>query len=492
MSGSERDDSGPWRGAPGDSGQGTGPRGPGQGTGPQRTGQGTGPQRTGQGSGPQSGRGPDGRYPADRAPRESERGTGASRRGPAGGGAGEPDIPETRGGIGGPTFTAANAGGGDRFGRPGDWGGRGAGGSSGAGSGRGTGSARVPAGEAAALGGLRAGPALRWMGTWPAQVAIYIVLAATLLGILGTVVTGNEPGFLLGFLIFIGSVIATLGVRRSALYVVFPLPALANFIGAVAAGAIHDRGIDTSTTELGASFLQWIANVFFAMCATTIIVLVIAGARWLLARQLVSGQFAMSADRRPGGSGPRPAAEPGRRPDRGQRPGDRDPWAAVDPWADRAGNGGQRLTRDQRDSRDPWGDRRRPADRAGDGGQPGTGPQPGGTNPPGGRSQPGGGTAPSRTQPGGRTQPASTTPPGGRGQPGGAPAPGNRTPGGGTAPGGTFPPGTRNQGGGNRGLPPDRNPRGPRDPWDDQDPRDTRGRRSTRDQRDSRNPWGQR
>ena len=233
------------------------------------------------------------------------------------------------------------------------------------------------------------------------------MLAATLLGVLGTVVTGNEPGFLLGFLVFIGSVIATLGVRRSALYVVFPLPALANFIGAVAAGAIHDRGIDTSTTELGASFLQWIANVFFAMCATTIIVLVIAGARWLLARQLVSGQFAMSADRRPDGSGPRPASASGRRPDRGQRPGDRDPWAAVDPWGDRAGTGGQRPARDQRDSRDPWGDRRRPADRS----QPGTGPQPGGANPPGGRSQPGGTSAP-----------------------------GNRTPGGGTAPGGTFPP----------------------------------------------------
>jgi hypothetical protein len=312
------------------------------------------------------------------------------------------------------------------------------------------------------------------------------VLAATLLGILGTVVTGNEPGFLLGFLIFIGSVVATLGVRRSALYVVFPLPALANFIGAVVAGAIHDRGIDTSTTELGASFLQWIANVFFAMCATTIIVLVIAGARWVLARQLVSGQFAMSADRRPGGGGPRTASASGRRPDRGQRPGARDPWAAVDPWADRAGTGGQRAGRDQRGGPDPWGDRRRPAGPS----QPGTGPQPGGTNPPGGRTRPGGGTAP-----GGRTQPDGGTGPGARNQPGAAP--GNRTPGGGTAPGGTFPPGTRNQGdgnqgGSNRGLPPDRAPRGPRDPWDDQDPRGTKSRRPTRDQRNSRDPWSQR
>jgi hypothetical protein len=410
MGGSER----------GGSGQGTGAQGAGQGTGAQGAGQGTGPR-------PQSGRGPNGRFPADRAPREAERGSGASRR--------SPDA--------------------DGFGGTEDWGGRGVSGSRGAGDGRGTGGGRIPAGQAAALGGLRAGPAIRWMGTWPARVAIYIMLAATLLGVLGTLLTGNEPGFLLGFLVLIGSVVAALGVRRSAIYVIFPLPALANFMGAVMAGAIHDRGIDTSTTELGASFLQWIANVFFAMGATTIIVLVIAGARWLLARQLVSGQFAMSADRRPSGGGPRTAPASGRRPDRDQRPGNRDPWAAVDPWDGRTGTGGQGVARDQRDRRDPWGDRRPPGP-----GQPGTGPQPGGTNPPVGRPQPGGTTPP----PGGRTPPASSIPPGGRNQSGGS----------------------------NRGLPPDRTPRGPRDPWDDQDPRATRGRRPTRDQRDSRDPWSQR
>ena len=236
MGGSERDAG---RGA---SGQGTGAQGAGQGTGPQSAGQGTGPL-------PQSGHGPNGRFPADRVPREGERGSGASRR--------SPDA--------------------DGFGGTGEWSGRGVSGSRGAGDGRGTGGGRIPADQAAAPGGLRAGPAIRWMGTWPARVAIYILLAATLLGVLGTLLTGNEPGFLLGFLVLIGSVVAALGVRRSAIYVIFPLPALANFMGAVMVGAIHDRGIDTSTTELGASFLQWIANVFFAMCATTIIVLVIAG-----------------------------------------------------------------------------------------------------------------------------------------------------------------------------------------------------------------------
>ena len=304
------------------------------------------------------------------------------------------------------------------------------------------------------------------MGTLRARTAIYIVLVATLLGVLGTVLTGNEPGFLLGFTIFVGSVVAALGVRRGALYVVFPLPTLANFIGAVMAGAIHDRGIDTSTTELGASFLQWIANVFFAMCATTIIVLVIAGGRWLLARQLVSGQFPMSADRRPGGPGPGPAPRPAGRSDRDQRPGaDRDPWAAVTPWDDRPGTGGQRANRDQRDGRDQPGSR----NLWNDGRRPPAGPQPGGGTVPGGRNQAGGGG----------------TPPGGRAQPGGAPSPGGRN-----QAGGTFPPGARNPSGSNRGLPPDR--RGPRDPWDDQDPRATRGRRPSADQRDARDPWAQR
>ena len=145
------------------------------------------------------------------------------------------------------------------------------------------------------------------MSPW---TAIYVLLAATLLGFIGTVLTHKQPGFLLGFCVIVGSIVATLGIRRDAIYLIFPLPALAIFIAAVLAGAIHDRGIDTSTTELGASFLQWTANVFFSMCAATILVVVIGGARWLLSRQLVSGQFATSASQ-PDGRGSRPARWPG-------------------------------------------------------------------------------------------------------------------------------------------------------------------------------------
>jgi hypothetical protein len=158
----------------------------------------------------------------------------------------------------------------------------------------------------------------------PTRGAVYILLAAGLLGVAGTVLTGREPGFWLGFCTVVGSIIAALAIRRRRLYVLIPLPALVLFVGAAVTGAIHDRSVDTSTTEIGVNFLQWIANVFFAMCAATILVLVIAGGRWILSRQLVAGQFPMSgggagngARPRPGPS-PRPAAPGSLRPPREQ------------------------------------------------------------------------------------------------------------------------------------------------------------------------------
>lgn len=202
-------------------------------------------------------------------------------------------------------------------------------------------------------------PAFRWLGTLSTRGAIYIVLGAGLLGVAGTVVTGREPGFLLGFCTIVGSVIAAFGIRRRRLHVLIPLPALVFFAGAVITGAIRDRGADTSTTEIGVNFLQWIANVFFAMCAATILVLVIAGGRWIVSRQLVSGQFTMAA------------GDPGARPrqPRGARPGaaglgreSRDPGAGTS-GAGPKGRGAARPHRAQRDDRAPWGNRGVPPDR---------------------------------------------------------------------------------------------------------------------------------
>jgi hypothetical protein len=191
------------------------------------------------------------------------------------------------------------------------------------------------------------------------------MLGATAIGVIATVVTKREPGSLLSYLIIIGSVIAALAIRRRALYVLIPLPALLFFISAVLTGAVKDRGIDTSKTELGLSFLQWIANVFFAMCAATILVLLIGAGRWLLSRQLVAGQFA-SAGRRADRTtqAPAPRADPDLRPPRDWPPGNAGPWDDRDkPRGQRPGRAqddanpwGQRPADAGADARDPWGD----------------------------------------------------------------------------------------------------------------------------------------
>jgi hypothetical protein len=231
---------------------------------------------------------------------------------------------------------------------------------------------------------------LRWLGTLPTRAAILILFAAAVIGVLGTLVTGSEPGKLLNYLLIIGSVLAALGIRRRSLYLLIPLPALTFFVCAVLTGVVKDRNIDTSKTELGLTFLQWIAGVFFAMCAATILVLLIGAGRWLLSRQLVAGEFGMSArNARADANAPRTTQAPGPRADRDRRPlAERDAWVA--PW-ERDDPGGQRANR-QGEARDPWGDRRQPpgsqpATRAQPGSQPATRTQPGAQPP--GRGQPG-------------------------------------------------------------------------------------------------------
>lgn len=206
---------------------------------------------------------------------------------------------------------------------------------------------RAPSAPVAPAQGTRVAPASRRLGGLPTRAAVSIMAGFALLGVVGTLVTGREPGFLLGFCVIAGSIIAALVIRRTRVHVLIPLPALFLFIGAVLTGAYHDRGVDTSTTTLGVNFLQWLAQVFFAMCAGTILVLVIAGGRWLLSRQLVSGQFPMS-----GGAGAAPGTRPGARPGRGRR----DPRGAGAPWT---GDG----RGDAPANRDPWGTRGAPADR---------------------------------------------------------------------------------------------------------------------------------
>jgi hypothetical protein len=202
------------------------------------------------------------------------------------------------------------------------------------------------------LGSLRSSSLLRWLGTMSTRNALLVLVAATLLGVVGTLFAGSEPGFVLGLFITVGSVAAALGVRRGAVYLVFPLPAFAFFVAAVITGKVKDSNLGSSTTGLGVGFLQWIADIFFPMVIATIMVLIVGGARWLLARQLVTGDFPMSAGRqgaprpvpapapapRPAAADPRARdsrdgrpATPGQPRDRAPRPPARDSWAPPKP-----------------------------------------------------------------------------------------------------------------------------------------------------------------
>jgi hypothetical protein len=221
---------------------------------------------------------------------------------------------------------------------------------------------------------------LRWVGTMSTRNALLALVGGTLAGIVGTLAAGSEPGFLLGFFITLGALVGTLGVRRGAVYLFFPLPPIAFFVSGLITGKVHDSGISSTTVGLFASLPQWIADIFFPMCVATILVLLVGGIRWVLGLMVVGGQFPMSGNRPAGPRGPRPRTAPGPRTDI-------DPWAdpiargrqaaadaprsasqsapqpGADPW--QAPDGARpaqprpaRPGREARDDRDPWGDPR--------------------------------------------------------------------------------------------------------------------------------------
>jgi hypothetical protein len=183
----------------------------------------------------------------------------------------------------------------------------------------------------------------------PSWGAVLILAGAAIVGIVGTLYKGQDPGSFLGLLVVAGAVIAALAIRQRAVYQIIPLPALTYLIAAVITGGIHDRAIDTSKAQIGINFLQWIAGGFLEMSAATILVVVIAGARWVLRRQLVSGRFPVSEQRSA------PDRAPRRRPAPETR-ADRDNWADAEPWEGRQPPA-PRRNRDQRDWSDYWDDR---------------------------------------------------------------------------------------------------------------------------------------
>ena len=176
-----------------------------------------------------------------------------------------------------------------------------------------------PGGPPDGLDGLRSGALLRWLGTMPTLTATVVLLSATVVGVAATVIAHMEPGNLLGVFVIAGSLAAVLGVRRGAVHLFFPMPALAFFVAAVAAGIVHDRQLASSTAGLGASFTQWVAGIFWPAVVATVLVLLVGGGRWLLKRPLLTSQSPLPTGR--------PAAPGGPRGPQGSR-------RPVDPWAD--------------------------------------------------------------------------------------------------------------------------------------------------------------
>ena len=281
---------------------------------------------------------------------------------------------------------------------------------------------RPGGGPADGFNGLRPEGMLRQVGAMSTLTAVLALAGATLIGVVVTVIMGTEPGNVLGGFVIVGSLVAVLGVRRRAIYLFFPVPALAFFVAAVATGVIHDRKMVSSTAGLAAAFPQWVAGIFWPAVVASILVLLVGAGRLLLKTPLVMGQSPLSASRtaapgsarrEPGsrapvdpwsgsliddaaprrGTGPTPRQATGPTPRQGTGPTPRQatgptprqatgptprqgtgpsPQQGSGPWRGPAnGSRPSRAPRDRGNDRDPWGDPRLPPDRS----QP-TGPRP--------------------------------------------------------------------------------------------------------------------
>ncbi|HEY6785951.1 MAG TPA: DUF6542 domain-containing protein, partial [Trebonia sp.] len=134
-------------------------------------------------------------------------------------------------------------------------------------------------------------PGLRWVGAWRERRAVLVLFGIALVGFVGTIVIGHDPGFLIGALLVVGSVVAAIGAQRRAVHKLIPLPALCYLVTTTAAGMVNDwRNLDDSK-ELATSFLTWIGGGFYGLVVATVLVVLITFIRWLGSRLLVSGQL---------------------------------------------------------------------------------------------------------------------------------------------------------------------------------------------------------
>jgi hypothetical protein len=119
----------------------------------------------------------------------------------------------------------------------------------------------------------------RW-GALPGRLGVNVVIGGAALGAVVTVLSGSEPGFVLGAFLITATIAAALAVRPRAVYRLIPVPALAYVAAAALAGLIHDRATDTSRTAIAIGATQWIASGFLVMTAATLLAIAMTTARW--------------------------------------------------------------------------------------------------------------------------------------------------------------------------------------------------------------------
>ena len=115
------------------------------------------------------------------------------------------------------------------------------------------------------------GRAPHWWGSRPGRFGVLLVMAGALAGLIGTVLTGSEPGLILAAGLILGTVCGAVAVHPRATYLIIPVPVLAYVVAATVAGLIHDHAIDTSRAALAVGLTQWIAGGFLTMIAATLL-----------------------------------------------------------------------------------------------------------------------------------------------------------------------------------------------------------------------------
>ena len=126
---------------------------------------------------------------------------------------------------------------------------------------------------------------LRLGGSLSGGLGVAIVAASTALGASATMLTGKEPGSILGVFVIIGTLAAAVAVRPQAGRVILPVPTLAYLVAAMVTGVIYDHSADVSKTALAVNAAQWIANGFFAMLVATLLAVALVTARWVFWRR---------------------------------------------------------------------------------------------------------------------------------------------------------------------------------------------------------------